>query len=95
MQMFQIDPMSREPVYEQIIAQVERFVLTDVLPAGSQIPSVRGVSMMHSTLEMARTICTDMAPQKSTPARSTSETAQMPIFPARCVQSRRIACHRG
>ena len=46
--MFQIDPMSREPVYEQIIAQVERFILTDVLTAGSQIPSARSVSMMHS-----------------------------------------------
>ena len=46
--MFQIDPMSLEPVYEQIIAQVERFILTDVLTAGSQIPSVRSVSMMHS-----------------------------------------------
>lgn len=46
--MFQIDLMSREPVYEQIIAQVERFVLTDVLPPGSQIPSVRSVSMTNS-----------------------------------------------
>ncbi|MGN1403267.1 MAG: GntR family transcriptional regulator [Ruminococcus sp.] len=46
--MFQIDPMSREPVYEQIIAQVERFILTDVLQPGSQIPSVRNVSMTNS-----------------------------------------------
>lgn len=46
--MFQIDPMSREPVYEQIIAQVERFILTDVLLPGSQIPSVRNVSMTNS-----------------------------------------------
>ena len=53
------------------------------------------VCAVCGVLEMARTICTDMAPQKSTPARSTSETAQMPIFPARCVQSRRTACHRG
>ena len=27
--MFQIDAMSREPVYEQIIHQVEQFILTD------------------------------------------------------------------
>lgn len=46
--MFQIDPMSREPVYEQLITQVERFILTDILPPGSQIPSVRNVSMTHS-----------------------------------------------
>lgn len=46
--MFQIDPMSREPVYEQIITQVERFILTDVLLPGGQIPSVRNVSMTNS-----------------------------------------------
>lgn len=46
--MFQIDSMSREPVYEQIIAQVERFILTNVLLPGSQIPSVRSVSMTNS-----------------------------------------------
>ncbi len=46
--MFQIDPMSREPVYEQIVEQVEQFILTNVLTAGSQIPSVRSVSMQHS-----------------------------------------------
>lgn len=32
--MFQIDPMSREPVYEQIIQQVQQFILTDVLQPG-------------------------------------------------------------
>lgn len=46
--MFQIDPMSREPVYEQIIQQVQQFILTDVLQPGSQIPSVRSVSMANS-----------------------------------------------
>lgn len=46
--MFQIDPMSREPVYEQIIAQIERFILTNVLLPGNQIPSVRSVSMTNS-----------------------------------------------
>ncbi len=46
--MFQIDTMSREPVYEQIITQVERFILTDVLIPGVQIPSVRNVSMTNS-----------------------------------------------
>lgn len=46
--MFLIDPMSRQPVYEQIIAQVERFVLSDVLKAGDQIPSVRSLSVTLS-----------------------------------------------
>lgn len=42
--MFTIDPMSRCPVYEQIIKQLERFVLTGVLKPGSQLPSVRSLS---------------------------------------------------
>ena len=46
--MFQIDPMSREPDYEQIIQQVQQFILTDVLQPGGQIPSVRSVSMTNS-----------------------------------------------
>ncbi len=46
--MFLIDPMSRQPVYEQIITQVERFVLSGVLKAGEQIPSVRSLSVTLS-----------------------------------------------
>ena len=46
--MFQIDSMSREPVYEQIITQTERLILTDILTSGMQIPSVRSVSMANS-----------------------------------------------
>ena len=46
--MFQIDAMSREPAYEQIIHQVEQFILTDVLQPEAQIPSVRSVSMTNS-----------------------------------------------
>ncbi len=43
--MFRIDVMSRQPVYEQIISQVEQFVLTGILIPGSQIPSVRSLSV--------------------------------------------------
>lgn len=46
--MFQIDSMSRKPVYEQIIEQIEAFLLNDVLCAGDQIPSVRSVTMQHA-----------------------------------------------
>ena len=46
--MFQIDSMSRKPVYEQIIEQVESFLLNDVLKPGDQIPSVRNVTMQHA-----------------------------------------------
>lgn len=42
--MFQIDSFSRVPVYEQLINQVEEFVLKDILTADSQIPSVRNLS---------------------------------------------------
>ena len=38
----------REPLYEQIIQQVQQFILTDVLQPGGQIPSVRSVSMTNS-----------------------------------------------
>ena len=43
--MFIIDPMSRCPVYEQLIDQVERFILTGILAPGAQLPSVRALSV--------------------------------------------------
>ncbi len=46
--MFLIDPLSRQPVYEQIIEQTERFILSGVLCPGSQLPSVRGLSVSLS-----------------------------------------------
>ena len=43
--MFHIDPLSRQPVYEQLIDQLERLVLLDLLPTDSQLPSVRNLSL--------------------------------------------------
>lgn len=43
--MFQIDVMSREPVYEQLINQVENFILTGILKSGDKIPSVRSLAV--------------------------------------------------
>lgn len=43
--MFIIDPLSRTPVYEQIISQLERFVVQGVLHPGDQVPSVRSLSV--------------------------------------------------
>ncbi len=43
--MFQIDVMSRTPVYEQIIEQMERLLLNGILGSGSQMPSVRSLSV--------------------------------------------------
>ena len=43
--MFQIDVMSRKPVYEQLVNQVERFILIGVIHQDEQIPSVRSLSV--------------------------------------------------
>ena len=42
--MFSIDNQSRTPVYEQIIKQIERFILAGHLLPDEQLPSVRNVS---------------------------------------------------
>ncbi|MBQ3100864.1 MAG: GntR family transcriptional regulator [Clostridia bacterium] len=46
--MFRIDNMSRTPIYEQLIDQFEKFILTGALLPGSQIPSVRNLSIQLS-----------------------------------------------
>ncbi len=43
--MFRIDGMSRTPVYEQIVLQVERLCRLGVLKSGDQLPSVRSLSL--------------------------------------------------
>lgn len=43
--MFQVDVMSRVPIYEQLIEQVEEYVITGILKAGDVLPSVRGLSV--------------------------------------------------
>lgn len=43
--MFQIDPLSRVPVYEQLINSIESYVLTGILEPNSQLPSVRNLSL--------------------------------------------------
>lgn len=42
--MFEINAISRSPVYEQLEEQVERYVLLGVLREGDQLPSVRALS---------------------------------------------------
>ncbi|MBQ4282838.1 MAG: GntR family transcriptional regulator [Lachnospira sp.] len=46
--MFVIDLMSRIPVYEQIIKQVEEQVLIGVMKSGDKMPSVRSLSIKLS-----------------------------------------------
>ena len=43
--MYQIDAMSRVPVYEQIVEQTEKFILAGILKSGDKIPSVRNLSI--------------------------------------------------
>jgi len=43
--MYQIDNQSRQAVYEQIVEQVERYVLAGLLKGGDKLPSVRGLSL--------------------------------------------------
>lgn len=43
--MFRLDVMSGVPVYEQIIEQMEKFILTGVLKETEQVPSVRNLSV--------------------------------------------------
>lgn len=46
--MFVVGVMSRVPVYEQIIKQVEEQVLTGILKEGDKLPSVRSLSVKLS-----------------------------------------------
>ncbi|MBE6753622.1 MAG: GntR family transcriptional regulator [Ruminococcaceae bacterium] len=43
--MYVIDNQSRQAVYEQIVAQTERFVMTGLMTADQPMPSVRSLSM--------------------------------------------------
>lgn len=43
--MFQVDAMSRMPVYEQIVEQMERFVLAGIMNSNDKLPSVRNLSV--------------------------------------------------
>ena len=46
--MIQLDLMSRTPVYEQIIEQMEQFIMKGILKGGDQMPSVRSMSVQLS-----------------------------------------------
>ena len=43
--MYQIDNQSRQAVYEQIVAQVEKYVLSGVLSEGEKMPSTRNMAL--------------------------------------------------
>ena len=43
--MYVIDNQSRQAVYEQIVAQVEKYILSGILNSGDKLPSVRKLSL--------------------------------------------------
>ena len=43
--MFMIDHLSRQPIYQQIICQLEHFILVGIMKAGDEMPSVRSLSV--------------------------------------------------
>lgn len=43
--MFQIDNQSRNAVYEQIVSQIEKYILTGLMVSNEQMPSVRALSL--------------------------------------------------
>lgn len=47
--MFQIDPLSRIPIYEQIAEQTEKLILLGLLLPGDPMPSVRSLSVRLNT----------------------------------------------
>ena len=46
--MYNIDPQSATPIYEQIVSQAEKLIQTGALAEGAQFPSVRLVSIKHA-----------------------------------------------
>lgn len=46
--MYQIDVLSRVSIYEQIVDQTKKFILTGILGPGDQIPTVRQLSAQLS-----------------------------------------------
>ena len=66
--MFQIDPLSRVPIYEQIAEQTEKLILLGLMLPGDPMPSVRNLSVQlntnpntiqkaYSELDQRRIIC--------------------------------------
>lgn len=89
---FSIDSQSRVPVYEQIVSQAERFVLTGVLHTDAAVPSVRALAMDLSanpnTIQKAYMELERRGVIYSVPGKGTfiTETARDKIAQSRLVQ---------
>ena len=49
---FDIAPTSANPIYRQIVEQVQRLVASGQLPPGADLPSVRAVALQHAITPM-------------------------------------------
>lgn len=71
--MFRIDVMSRIPIYEQLVQQVESYVLNGILTKGEKLPSVRSLSLQLSvnpnTIQKAMTELDRRGIAQSVPGR--------------------------
>ena len=43
--MIAIDYQNRKPIYEQIVEKFQMLILKEILPSGSQMPSVRSLAV--------------------------------------------------
>lgn len=43
--MIAIDYQNRKPIYEQIVEKFQKLILKEILPSGSQMPSVRSLAV--------------------------------------------------
>ena len=90
--MFQIDALSRTPVYEQIVDQMERLVMNGLLAPGSQLPSVRSLSVQlainPNTIQKAYTELDRRGVLVSVPGRGCFVREDMDAFFGRCRQQR-------
>lgn len=62
--MITIDPMSRKPICDQLVAKIKQLILSNVFSADTQLPSVRSLSCQLSvnpnTIQKAYThLCTE------------------------------------
>lgn len=98
--MFVIDVMSRVPVYEQLINQVEEQILTGLLNSGDKMPSVRSLSVSLSinpnTIQKAYTELDRMkliitVPGKGSFVSSEALNICEPVQGKRCRNSSRLS----
>jgi len=50
--MFVLKPLSGVPIYRQLVDQVTRLIAGGQLPAGTELPSVRELALVHSVNPM-------------------------------------------